>query len=122
MVNFIFLVKFDIAAHDNNRLPHKKHEHPTQNGEYQNGNGTKRNNLSEGPVEAIDPGNEIIHQHIGLARRNIVFPAGKQGLYFIHHKGCNLRGKHRQVVGHENKYNTCRQAITVLPEVFIDCL
>ena len=101
------LIVFDIAAHHNERLPHKEEEQPPQHGKSQYKQG-------EGKHAGTDQVEELPKRRIGHIRRMM----GHQGNGSIDGLPDHLRRKDAKQVGERRKTNTQQQTPAITPQVW----
>jgi len=118
--HFIFLIKFNVATHHNDGLPHEKHEHTTYECQHQNGDAAHGDDAAKTPVKPFHPIGENVDQRIGLAAERTGRSTGQQQLHFIYHVRRNLWRQNGKIVGNDDEQHTSQQSVAVLPEIFID--
>ena len=118
--DFTLLIKLNMPAHYNNRLPHQKHEKSTKQRKNKNGNTTKSNHAPYRKWCIDYFVNKNIYQYIIFFFRSNKGFSGQGLLYIVNYKAGNLGRQNTEIIRNNDKENTDTEAKTVFPEIFIE--
>ena len=120
----VLLIKFNMPAHHDHGLAHKKEKEATKQGEEENDNATENDDLARGKVCALDIIDECVNQTIIIGLHGLWAIAWKiKGpLHKVDNESSYLRCKYVEVIRKENKKYPASESNAVFPEIFIDLL
>jgi hypothetical protein len=119
-VHFILLIVFNIATHNDHRLPHKEKEKSTEQCQHKYHYACNDHHLRP-PVNTFHPIDKPVYEIIILRGFAGTFITVKLLLHKINYKPRYLWRQYVEIVGKKYEQYTCSQTDTVFPEVFIEC-
>src|SRR5690606_14002107 len=119
--NLILLIKLNMAAHYDDRLPHQEHKKAAEQGEYQDRNAEDCDLSSEAQLVFTKSSDKENHQGIILSRLRLNAGHTEVLLQHVENKSGDLGGQDRKIVGQDNEYDARQEPYPILPEILIKC-